>query len=178
MIMYYPSEKWLAKSPYLSCEQFNPIPISHITLKDPSLPKTLNQKKDEVLFLNGLSKHFGGETPPILAVNADYYRQRINPQVPLERMLRRQIAHQEYIALSTNELKQLAANYTQNDLQNLYFIVPTLKLNHGYVQTVMKPVQLGQITEIHTERGFYLKLNHNQNITLYPNSKFIRWLGL
>jgi len=62
-------------------------------------------------------------------------------------------------------------------LENLYFIIPTLTSNHGYVQTVMKPVHLGTVKEIHAN-PYYLKLNNDQHIGLSPNSKFIRWLGL
>jgi len=178
LIVYYPSEKWLSKSKYLSCNQYNPIPVSQINLTDPILPKDINTStREEVLFLNGLSRHYGAETPPILAMPADYYLQRINNKAPLNRMLRRQISHQEYIALSTRELNKLAISYTQLDLENLYFIIPTLTSNHGYVQTVMKPIHLGKVKEIHAN-PYYLKLNNDQHIGLSPNSKFIRWLGL
>ena len=56
-------------------------------------------------------------------------------------MLRRQINHEEYIALSTAELSYLANNGAgsadqNNELNNIYFVIPVLKIvRGGYYET-------------------------------------------
>lgn len=177
MIIYYPSDAWFKKSPFLTCNNFTAVPDMNIIIKDPTLPKNYHTIHDEVLFVSG-GKHFGGELPPILAVRADYYRQKIQAEVPLERMLRRRIAHEEYVALSKNELYQLAQNSTPEDLNQLQLIIATLKSNHGYMQTVMQPIPLSKIIQIKTQNGIQLLLENQQNLKLEPNAKFVRWLGL
>jgi hypothetical protein len=177
MIIYYPSEPWFKKSQYLSCNNYSAVPSQNIILKDPILPKNYHTIHDEVLFLSN-GKHYGGELPPILAVKADYYRQRIQTNIPLERMLRRQIDKEEYIALSKSEFNQLAMNYTQEDLNQLFLIIATLKTNHGYIQTVMQPINLGKIIKLDTQNNIQLILSNQQTLKLEPNAKFVRWLGL
>jgi len=177
MVVYYPSEHWLKRSKYLTCKNFSPS-AHDIQLKDPALPKTHQVKHEEVLFLSHTGKNYGAETPPILAVSAEYYRQHINQKVPLNRMLRRQIAHQEYIALSKHEVINLANNYHPEDLSALKFIIPTLKMNHGYVQTVMKPLNFGEVTGIIAHSGLAVVTKTHGPIYLQPNAQFIRWLGL
>ena len=68
-------------------------------------------------------------------------------------MLRRQINHEEYIALSKDEVYALAMHYTQQDLNQLFLIIATLKNNHGYIQTVMQPIHIGTLVGIQTQNG-------------------------
>ena len=58
--------------------------------------ESIETLRGDVLFANISPKRFGGETTPILAINANDYRNIFKKTPPLVRMLRRQIANQEY----------------------------------------------------------------------------------
>ena len=78
-----------------------------------------------------------------LAVSADNYARIFKKKIPLNRMLRRQINHTEYIALKTNELKAIG-----NNTEIIKFIIPEVKKLRGYYATEMKIVPLGEIKTI------------------------------
>jgi hypothetical protein len=86
--------------------------------------------------------------------------------------------NQEFIALNPEELLQISKQHNENDLDNLYFVIPTLTNNRGYFQTVMKPVDFGKITGFDVSTGYQIVINHQLILNLQPNNKFIRWLGL
>jgi hypothetical protein len=178
LVVYYPSDKWFLKSSYLNCKNHSLIPQNGIKVREiTSPPQSIESLRGEVLFANISGKRFGGETTPILAINANDYRQVFNKSPPLLRMLRRQIAHQEYIALDKQEF-ELLANQNQHDaIEKLMFIVPQLINNHGYVQTVMRPVSLGKIAKLDNQSSLAI-ITSQGRITLSPNHQFIRWLGL
>lgn len=175
MVVYYPSEQWVTKSKFLNCHAYTPTPDFKVALRTP-IPDV--SVRDEVFFVSNAAKSYRAETPPVLVVSADYYIQRFQANAPLERMLRRRIDHQEYIALNKHELQLLAAEYNAYDLKSIFFVIPTLTNSHGYVQTVMTPVNLGTITALDTNNGYRVTVNHQQIIQLQPNNQFIRWLGL
>ena len=178
LLIYYPSDKWFLKSSYLNCKNHSLIPQNGIKVREiTSPPPSIETLRGEVLFANISGKRFGGETTPILAINANDYRRVFNKSPPLLRMLRRQIAHQEYIALDKQEF-ELLANQNQHDaIEKLMFIVPQLINNHGYVQTVMRPVSLGKIAKLDNQSSLAI-ITSQGRITLSPNHQFIRWLGL
>ena len=170
MVVYYPSEQWVTKSKFLNCHAYTPTPDFKVALRTP-IPDV--SVRDEVFFVSNAAKSYRAETPPILVVSADYYIQRFQAKAPLERMLRRRIDHQEYIALNKHELRLLAAEYNAFDLKSIFFVIPTLTNSHGYVQTVMTPVNLGTITALDANNGYRVTVNHQQIIQLQPNNQFI-----
>lgn len=178
LLVYYPSDKWFLKSQYLSCKNYSLIPKNGISVHQITAPPpSIESLRGEVLFANISGKRFGGETTPILAINANDYRQIFNKTPPLLRMLRRQIAHQEYIAIDKDEFEKLAIQNNLDILSKLIFVVPQLTNNHGYVQTVMRPVFLGKIIKLDNQGASAIITNQGR-ITLSPNHQFIRWLGL
>ena len=92
-------------------------------------------------------------------------------------MLRRQIFQQEYIAIDKQEFEALARQNQLDTLSKLIFVVPQLTNNHGYVQTLMRPVSLGKITKLEYQ-GRLAVLTSQGRINLSTNHQFIRWLGL
>jgi hypothetical protein len=147
-------------------------------------------EKENVLFANVKIKH--GETDPVVTMPADYYEQTFHTKAPLTRMLRRQIDHMEYIALSAIEFKTIISNATQHQdkqvFNQIYFVVPQLKIDRGYYKTEMKIVDLGRVQDIQvkpqthsiTEEPsvFTVFFDEKSPITLRTNNQFIRWLGL
>jgi hypothetical protein len=178
LVVYYPSDKWFVKSKYLSCKNYSLIPQTDTQVQQMlNPPPGIETLRGEVLFANISAKRFGGETTPILAINANDYRLIFKKTPPLVRMLRRQIEHEEYIALDTNEFEMIAKLNQGEILDKLRFVVPQLTNNHGYVQTVMRPVSLGKIAKLDYHQGFAVETSQGR-INLNLNHGFIRWLGL
>jgi hypothetical protein len=175
MVIYYPSEQWITKSKFLNCQTYTPLPQQTVELKNLTPP---DDTRENVLFISNSPKKFNSENPPILAVPANYYIERFKAQAPLERMIRRRIMNQEFIALKPEELLEISKRYNDKDLDNLYFVIPTLTNNRGYFQTVMKPVDFGGITGFDISKGYQIVVNHQLILNLQPNNKFVRWLGL
>jgi hypothetical protein len=179
IIAYYPSDKWFSHSPYLNCQNFTPIPSENIVVRDVEPPKKTSDFHEDVLFVNTSTKTFGGETAPILAMPATYYRVSFNKIPPLSRMLRRQMNQEEYIALSKEEFSLLSKKQNELDFSKIYFVVPTIKINRGYAQTVMKEANYGPVTQLHAEGSYYwIETAKNSHLSLQTNHQFIRWLGL
>ena len=177
LLIYYPSDKWLLKSRYLNCKNHSLIPHDISVQEITAPPAGIETLRGDVLFANVSSKRFGGETTPILVINATDYRQVFHKNPPLLRMLRRQIAQQEYIAIDQQEFKQLASQNQADVMAKLLFIVPQLVNHRGYMQTVMRPVSLGNITQL-DNRTVPVMVTSQGRISLTPNHQFIRWLGL
>ena len=175
MVIYYPSEQWITKSKFLNCQTFTPLPPQSVEYKNPSPP---DDSRENVLFISNSPKILNSENPPVLAVPANYYIERFKTKAPLERMIRRRIFNQEFIALKPEELLQISKQYNEKDLENLFFVIPTLTNNRGYFQTVMKPVDFGKITGFDITHGYQIVVNHQLILNLQPNNKFVRWLGL
>ena len=90
-------------------------------------------------------------------------------------MLRRQIDHLEYIALSSDELKILG----NQNLQAIHFVVPNIKMVRGYYITEMLMVNLGTIKNIEIKAPSYtVYFNEKPPLSLRTSNQFIRWLGL
>lgn len=177
MIVYYPQDRWLLKSQYLNCQNYNIIPRRD-DIDMANTPASDIDNRGDVLFVSTTAKSFGGETPPIVAIKAIFYQTLFNKSAPMERMIRRRINQEEYIALSLDEFNQLSSKNDPESLKNIYFIVPSLKNNRGYFQTVIRAVNLGQIRQLNATNGLKIIMSNQSVIHLQPNHQFIRWLGL
>lgn len=189
LIVYYPNESWFEKSKFLNCRA-----IPSLTRTE-SYPKDIqnnvsHELRDSVLFANVKIK--SAETDPVLTMPAQRYEQTFHTKAPLTRMLRRQINDMEYIALSSAECQKLITDAMQNNntslFNDLYFVVPHVKMDRGYYVTEMKIVNLGKVKDIKFKSnsntsttppsGFTLYFDDKSPITLRSSDQFIRWLGL
>ncbi|MDP3559437.1 MAG: murein L,D-transpeptidase catalytic domain family protein [Legionellaceae bacterium] len=187
-VVYYPSDRWLATSKFLNCENLalnqNTAAFSKTTdIKE-------NESRDSILFadLNKNNRH--EENEPILVISADNYKRIFQTQVPLGRMLRRQINAEEYIALSGSELDHMIGNPEHTkDLKTVYFVVPEIKMSRGYYETQMKIVAFGKIKEVKSSRlasntieapvdSYTVYFDTRPLVRLKLSNQFIRWLGL
>ncbi len=178
--MFYPDSQWLNKSRFLNCEKLL------TSLEPASSTPNVEKQRDPVLFTHLHRNKKTEEFEAIVVMSANHYEQVFSAQPPLERMLRRQIDREEYIALSDKEFQDLFINQREHRTispvpsELVYFVVPTIKMEHGYYGTEMKIVNLGKISEVsESPQNYYtVKLDNNAIITLKPNTNFIRWLGL
>ena len=186
-VVYYPSDRWFLKSKFLSCSTLSAN--SDLTKAEATLPQSGLEYRGDVLFAEKSAHFKHAETPPIVVMSADNYEQVFKTKAPLERMLRRQINDQEYIALSNVELKAIATHnndtviQTNPSLNDVYFVIPELKMVRGYVATEMNIVNLGKIKDITYSdadqlKSFTVHFDTNQSIRLRATNQFIRWLGL
>jgi hypothetical protein len=181
LVIYYPSDNWFSKSRFLNCDK---DVASHLT--NPmtlSIPATApDDQREAILFVSGGYRGKATETNPVAVISADVYQRIFHVTAPLKRMLRRQINHAEYIALSTSELNYLANNHTA-DLNSIYFVIPTMKeVRGGYFETQMQMVNLGKIKEVKANgtqgTSFTISFEGRPTISLNASTQFIRWVGL
>lgn len=183
VVVYYPSDAWFAKSKFLNCQRFSLLETSYSL--PPEMQTTTNQDiRDAVLFANVKMKQ--GETDPVVTMPANQYEQTFHIKAPLDRMLRRQIDHMEYIALSTAEFKTMVTD--KQALNHIHFVIPHIKMERGYYMTEMKIVDLGKVRDIQIKpnvhetaentSGFTVYFDNKSPITLRTSNQFIRWLGL
>lgn len=188
-VIYYPSDRWFLTSKFLTCEQSSlPRPPLKLINHDEVKPEAQEAShREAVLFANIGPLHSKlEESAPILAVTAPSYEQLFQTPPPLTRMLRRQIDHVEYIALSTDEVKKIVEKGDKSSFKSIYFVLPTLKMVHGYYETVMKIMNLGEIKDIsmasraarHQEESYVVHFESSTSINLISTNRFIRWLGL
>ncbi|MDP3267419.1 MAG: murein L,D-transpeptidase catalytic domain family protein [Legionella sp.] len=187
-VVYYPNDDWFGKSKYLNCDKMNTASniVNRTTQTKPLLPD--EALRDEVLFADINKDNFRAEEEPILVMAADSYERIFHTQVPLERMLRRQINHAEFVALSTNEVRKLVAQDNREGLNSVNFVVPTLHMVRGTYETQMKIVNLGKIKTIlvnsvaNSEESphstYVVNFEEKSGVKLKATNRFIRWLGL
>ena len=186
-VIYYPSDRWFLKSKFLSCSKLSAN--QDLAKAEATLPQSGLEYRGDVLFAEKTANFKHSETPPIVVMSADDYEQLFKTKAPLERMLRRQINDKEYIALSNTELKTIAThnndtvNQNNPGLNEVYFVVPELKMVRGYVATEMNIVNLGKIKDITYNdadqlKSFTVHFDTNQSMHLRATNQFIRWLGL
>lgn len=201
LVVYYPSDTWFAKSKFLNCEDLSPHQAVMASKTDGKSLGADNESREEVLFADINRNHKSEESAAILVMAADGYERFFHTKPPLERMLRRQINQTEYIALSTNEFKTIAANNgftpdetasvsfiqglertsgaVHNGLNEVSFVIPTLKMVRGYYRTEMKIINLGKIKNVTLDLNRYtVHFEENSMINLRVANQFIRWLGL
>ena len=193
-IAYYPDDQWFQKSKFLNCNA--PAEIKTLARSPVVDMKKVEIAREPILFADFNGNHKREENEPILVVPADNYVQLFHRQVPLERMLRRQINNAEYVALSTDEFHDLATKSAENSvvpdatvhLQTLYFVVPEIIMSHGYYQTQMKIVHEGKIkpvklaadskTNVGQSSPYTVEITGKSSMNLKSTNQFIRWLGL
>lgn len=189
MVAYYPSENWFEKSKFLNCDRVKSATKS-IVSRSENLSVTNDEHRDDVLFANTSGKVKHADDNPIVAMSADNYERIFHTQAPLERMLRRQINHAEYIALSNSEFHDLAVRSEgshKEDLSAINFVVPVIVMVRGYYETQMKIVDMGKIKGIRFTddvskkepvSNYLVSFETRPSISLKPTNRFIRWVGL
>jgi hypothetical protein len=183
MIVYYPSDKWFAKSKFLNC--------NHKKAKDKNATHTVKQLKStpiprEYVLFAALNKN-----KAIIAVKASQYAKTFSLRPPLKRMLRRRIGTDEYIALSNTEIEQLifkssASNERPDILDDIKFVIPVVKMRRGYYATDMVIVKHKKIKDIAMlkkaskkhQANYIIHFESGSSIKLSATNRFIRWLGL
>lgn len=170
LVVYYPSHDWFEKSKFLTCEMASTIPNLKIDEKTPQ-----DAHRGAILYININHHDKRQENDPVVIISADEYKRIFNREIPLERMLRRQINHVEYIVLNRDEFKQLGS--VNKDLLN--FAIPEVKMQRGYYVTEMKFVPLGHIKNIAADAaGNYVITFDHRSAAIKEDDRFIRWVGL
>ncbi|RMX15121.1 hypothetical protein EAS68_12875 [Legionella jordanis] len=187
LVIYYPSDNWFVKSKFLNCENFSRYELG-VNLEDDVNPP-LHESREGILYVDMNRNHSRQENEPVVVISSDRYEQIFHSRAPLERMLRRQINQKEYIALTESEFKRVMLdnqNASRESWQDIYFVVPDVKLQRGYYITQMRVVDLGTIEDVkfdsdssarETSNGFTVKTS-NKELNLRLTDQFIRWLGL
>ncbi len=176
-VVYYPSDAWFLKSKYLQCEKPSVLPPIDYALNQAPMTVVSTETRDDVFFADKKVKE--GDSLPIVAMPADSYVKLFQSEPPLTRMLRRQIDHMEYIALNHAEFKQLEAHIDQAVLNLISFVIPVIKMHHGYYQTEMRLVSLGKITKINEQdKNYMIQFESTPPVRITATHHFIRWLGL
>lgn len=174
LIAYYPSDTWFSKSKFLKC---NKLPSATNTTTQNTIVNPVTDdsvKRDDILFTD-IRKHSNSEENTVVAVmSADSYKRVFQIAAPLNRMLRRQVDNNEYIALSATEFKNIKT------LNDICFVRPTIKMIKGYYETQMQILNLGKIKSISLNgtTGYTVYFESKNTINLKPTDRFIRWLGL
>lgn len=183
-VIYYPNDNWFSSSRFLNCSRFNQ--------KKAKLAAEIKKPEDPhepILFADLNRNNHKEEQEPVVVISADNYEHVFNTTPPLTRMLRRQINHQEYIALNNNELNQLLSQKDKilninPQYENIFFVVPEIIMVRGYYETQMKVLPYGKIKNIEANND---NLGNAQTYTVQFDSRvinlrssdfFIRWLGL
>lgn len=189
LVIYYPSDNWFAKSKFLNCTTSSePKEGSEATLDIAATPA--DDQRDAILFVGGYKGNKHAETKPVAVISADKYQKIFHTGAPLSRMLRRQINHEEYLALSAREMNYLVNNNVTADsgINVINFVIPVLKVvRGGYYETQMQFVNLGKIKEIKMNNAgsindvgasYTVYLEGKSPLNLTANKEFIRWVGL
>lgn len=184
LIAYYPDEQWLNTSQFLHCAH---------SLRDQSpapyaIPQDAeSEQRDTILYADAKGHSARQESDPLLILSADNYLHYFHKPVPVNRMLRRRLNQQEYIALSPGELNNLMLHPNASSCFNaLVFVIAEVKNNRGYWTTEMRAAPLGTITSIQkisdnqtsSNHQYRVLFNNNKIITLHTTDQFIRWVGL
>jgi hypothetical protein len=186
-VVYYPSDNWLLTSKFQTCERLSPV--KNIVKPDPMPVSEDKVHRDDILYVDINKNNKREENDPIVVMTADNYQQTFHTKPPLERMLRRQINNEEYIALSNGEFKDMVANNGTGDinrLSTLYFVIPVVKMQRGYYATEMEFVKFGKIKEVtpntslanEPTKAYSVSCELKSSVNLRTTNTFIRWLGL
>ena len=178
LIAYYPSDAWLLKSPFLNCHYSENHSPENIKIKG-NLGAMEEEQREPILFADMNGNSVREENEPVVVVSAQDYQKVFNTSVPLNRMLRRQINHNEYIALSYEEFRKLGKSL----LNIICFVIPDVQLLRGYYVTEMKMITLGKITTVVPEKNllpvtYTLHFEQSRSVLLKSTDRFIRWVGL
>ncbi len=192
-VVYYPSSQWFSTSKFLNCTNIS-LASGSKNLENVSTTAE-DEHREEVFFADKNNNKKREESEPILVMSTENYQRIFKTQVPLKRMLRRQINDTEYIALDNEELKSLDSNHdnviNNSDiygLSNVEFVIPLVINIKGYYATQFKFVNLGKIQELKLNSTSYTNVQQDYTylinvsdkyfINLRSTNYFIRWLGL
>lgn len=187
IVAYYPSDDWFVKSKFLNCNPTatpKPKPETQQNAMAMMTSPT-DELRGDILYVdsNRNSKH--EESDPVLVISADNYKRFFQTNAPLERMLRRQINHVEFIALTKDEYSRIIAS--NNPSNQIYFVIPTIKMKRGYYETEMKIVNYGKIRSAKPNDAnstttpaysYSVSFETRPSINLKSTNQFIRWVGL
>lgn len=187
LVIYYPSDNWFAKSKFLNCNKVvEPNYANKELIREPvSTPP--DDQREAILFVGGYKSKKGDDSKPVVVISADSYTSIFHTAAPLKRMLRRQINHAEYIALSTAELSSLINN--SDGINAINFVIPVIKVvRGGYYETQMQIVNLGKIKEVKINgnlardntfaNSYTVYFEKRPAVSLNATNQFIRWVGL
>lgn len=177
LVMYYPSERWFQESRFLNCEK----PQYRISKKASESLEPVDVSKatrDTVLFAPL------GREPAIMVMSTQEYKDAFNQNPPLDRMLRRRVLQQEYIALSTTEVEKLVSS--GKNLDQLHFVIAVVRNHRGYYVTEMEFATQDKLDNINIQNHdnhnskpkFVAKFISGKQMELSASNSFIRWLGL
>lgn len=185
-IVYYPSSSWFLKSKFLTCDNLSLKANSNNLETMPSEPE--EESRGDILFVDKNNDFTHSESEPILVMSVNEYQRIFNEQIPLKRMLRRQINNTEYIALNAAELRRLDSNndsVINNDDQYgasaVDFVVAIVIKTRGYYATQFEFLNLGSVQQFKinsiTDENT-MQLYNSSSYTIRKDENFIRWLGL
>ena len=183
MIVYYPDDKWLAKSKFLTCENLS---LAKSIKRLQMTPKeTISDPRGPVLFADNNKNNKMDLDESVVVMQAENYHRIFNLQVPLNRMLRRQINKKEYIALNQEELISLDTNrdnivnnQDRDGLKVIQFVKAVVKNKRGYWATEFHNANLGKNKKVRITNPALILSTEKANIRLKSTRRFIRWLGL
>ncbi len=177
LVAYYPNERWFRQSKFLKCEPHQADQFA--TGANQSIREI--EEREPIFFAEAHGKHPASETQPVIVMPATAYAQCFQNRPPLTRMLRRQIQHQEYIALTSSELQYLV-NHPEAD-QYVYFVIPQIKMVRGYYATEMLVLNFGKVKAIQENASnkqdrFTIQFESQAPIEIHSSNQFVRWIGL
>lgn len=191
MVVYYPSDRWFAKSKFLTCETFSHISPVETRETDIALMMDKKEVRYDVFYADINRIHKNDETKPIAVMAVSHYKDVFQTKIPLARMLRRQINNDEYVALSNTEFETIIADkdkMTSSGLRAfnyIQFVIPQIKMVRGYYLTEMTFVNLGNISNISSSsnvsekaKSYAVSFDNKSSIMIRPTNQFIRWIGL
>ena len=183
LVIYYPSPSWAKRSRFLSlANEATQVPTQSFIS-----PISGPELREDILLSQWSKSPKNTESEAILVLPAQRYAELFQKPCPLNRMLRRQIEDQEYIALSNQECEELihrAATEPQQIYKDLAMVKPEIVMSHGYYATEMRKLDLGKLQQIrhefHTDQvdGYRIDWEKQSGLSLKTSHKFIRWLGL
>lgn len=178
-VIYYPSDDWFNKSRFLNCKNAS----ANYQADEVKPIVEDNTPREPILFADINKNNQREEHEPIVVISADNYINLFHKNAPLDRMLRRQINTEEYIALSSSEFNSIINDKTV--LNNLYMVVPVVKMERGYYETHMEVVKWGKMKEVNRNaselvgaNSYSASFDSKSSVNLKSTSHFIRWLGL
>lgn len=188
MVVYYPNDSWFLTSKFLNCPLITASTNAAFIMTKPLLED--QAIREPIIFADLNKNNRRDELDPVISVSADNYSRIFQRTPPLERMLRRQINNQEFIALSDGEFKQLITQsnlpvpLAANSLDEVFLVSAEVKNDRGYYKTEMKILPLGKLQQVVAtnsstqESTFNATFEKRPGISLRTTNQFIRWLGL
>lgn len=173
LIAYYPSDQWFLKSKYLNCYAYTLKPEKHVLVRSVQKPKDYQEARSAILFATNIKAPYKTENAPLLAIKASDYKNLFAKYPPLNRMIRRSIQNEEYIAIDHEELLGIHQKRLYGLLK---FVVPQTTHYNGHSKTIIQMLDAGIIQ--HYQPELHRLLSSRFQIQLTPHTSFIRWIGL